>query len=108
MVGFHSLIIFYGNNPISSVVENMKARFNGIAALRPGGEILVQYGKIYGEELVIKEMQEINTGILWKGGLIPSPIRAAVIDVRNKRYRISNVVVNCEVNKTIFEASEVK
>lgn len=85
----------------------MKARFNGIAALKTNEDVLVKRGKIYGNELIIIEMLEKNTGILWKGLLIPSAIRVA-IDIYDKEYRISNIIVDCEENKTTFEVLELK
>ena len=85
----------------------MKARFNGIAALKNNEVILVKRGKIYGNELIIIEMLEKSTCIHWKGLLIPPAIRVA-IDIYDEEYRISNIIVDCEENKTTFEVLELK
>ena len=81
----------------------MRGRFNGVAALKSGEEIVVKNGKIYGNELVVVEMLERDAGILWKAAIVPSTTRLVATEVRDKKFRISNVVVDCEENKTTFD-----
>jgi len=104
-MGFNNSLILLDHSDIVALGEPMKARFNGIAALRSEDEILVKEGKIYQNELVITEMQVMNTGTLWKAPIIPSTTRTNL--VRDMKFKVKNVVVDCKENKTTFDVEDI-